>query len=186
MGVAAGCLGFEVGEGDPGEGVGGLVEAGCVGFEVEEFGGAEFKGVAGEGGGEFAGGGSPSGAVVAEDGEASGEDAVAVKDSVAIDQHPEGKAGFFTGLDFEVDEQPFACAVEFPDADEFIDVAVALVGLGGDLFEFFVEELGAFSPVNGFGEVGEIELDSLREVGAEDFLSGRVVVLARHKRSAGQ
>ena len=38
-----------------------------------------------------------------------------------------------------------------PDADEFIDVAVALVGFGGDLFEFFVEELGAFAPVDGFG-----------------------------------
>jgi hypothetical protein len=70
LGVAAGGLGFEVGEGDPGKGIVGLVEGGFVGFEVEEFGGAEFKGVAGEGGGEFAGGGSTGGAVV-EDGDRS-------------------------------------------------------------------------------------------------------------------
>jgi hypothetical protein len=89
-------------------------------------------------------------------------------------------------LDFEVDEQPFAGAIEFPDADEFIDVAVALVGFGGDLFEFFVEKLGTFAPVNGFGEVGEVELDGLGEVDPEDFLPGRVVVLARHKRSTNQ
>ncbi len=76
------------------------------------------------------------------------------------------------------------------DADEFINVAVALVGFGGDLFEFFVEELGAFAPVDRFGEVGEIELDGLGEVDSEDFLPGCVVVLAglgfRHdERSAG-
>jgi hypothetical protein len=65
LGIAFGGLGFEVGEGDPGEGVGGLIEGGFLGFVVEQFGGAEFKGVAGEGGGEFAGGGSPRGAVVA-------------------------------------------------------------------------------------------------------------------------
>jgi hypothetical protein len=89
-------------------------------------------------------------------------------------------------LDFEVDEEPFAGAVEFPDADEFIDVAVALVGFGGDLFEFFVEELGAFAPVNGSGEIRKIELNGLGEVDTEDFLPGCVVVLARHKRSANQ
>ncbi len=182
MGIAAGGLGCEVGEGDPGEGVGGLVEGGLMGFEVEEFGGAEFKGVTGEGGGEFAGGGSPSGAVVAENGEAGGEDAVAIEYPVAVDQHPEGETGFFTGLDFEVDEQPFAGAVEFPDADELIDVAVALVGFGGDLFEFFVEELGAFAPVDRPGKVGKVELDGLGEVDPEDFLPGCVVVLARHER----
>jgi hypothetical protein len=148
LGVAFGGLGFEVGEGDPGEGVGGLVEGRFLRFEVEQFSGAEFKGVAGEGSGEFAGGGSPSGAVVAEDGEAGGEDAVTIQYPVAINQHSEGEAEFFAGLNFEVDEEPFAAAVEFPNADEFIDVAVALVGFGGDLFEFFVQELRAFAPVD--------------------------------------
>jgi hypothetical protein len=61
-----------------------------------------------------------------------------------------------------------------------------LVGFGGDLFEFFVEELGAFAPVDGFGEIWEVELDGLGEVNAEDFLPGCVVVLARHRRSANQ
>ncbi len=185
LGIAAGGLGFEVGEGDPGEGVGGLVEGDFVGFEIEEFGGAEFKGVAGKGGGEFAGGGSPTGAVVAENGEAGGEDAVAVKYSVAINQHAEGETGFFAGLDFEVDEQPFAGAIEFPDPDELIDVAVALVGFWGNLFKFFVEELGAFAPVDRLCKFREIKLDCLGEVITEDFLPRCVVVLARHTRSAG-
>jgi hypothetical protein len=45
-------LGFEVGEGDPGEGVGGLLELGFLGFVVEEFGDGEVEGELGEGGGE--------------------------------------------------------------------------------------------------------------------------------------
>jgi hypothetical protein len=73
-----------------------------------------------------------------------------------------------------------------PNADEFIDVAVALVGFGRDLFEFFVEELGAFAPVDRFGEFWEVELDGLWEVDSEDFLPGCVVVLARHKRSTNR
>jgi hypothetical protein len=41
-----------MGKGDPGEGVGGLLELGFLGFVVEEFGDGEVEGESGEGGGE--------------------------------------------------------------------------------------------------------------------------------------
>jgi hypothetical protein len=102
-----------MGEGDPGKGVVGLIKAGFLGFEVQEFDGAKFKSVASQGGGEFAGAGPPGRTVVAEDGEASGKNTVAIKQPIAINQNSERKARFFTGLDFQVNEQPFTGAVEF-------------------------------------------------------------------------
>jgi hypothetical protein len=53
-------------------------------------------------------------------------------------------------------------------------------------FQTLVEELGAFAPVDGFGEIRKIELNGLGEVESEDLLPGCVVVLARHKRSTNQ
>ena len=77
--------------------------------------------------------------------------------------HSLGEHGLHLALNFDVDEYAAFLPVEQPELCEFIDGALSGRRIGGDLFQFFVEELVLARPVDRLAYGGEEKLEEWLE-----------------------
>jgi hypothetical protein len=120
--------------------------------------------------------GLPERVRVGEDGDADDGELEPVEDPVVVAEHPLGEGVVALGLDFCVDEHPFAAPVPTSDFDEFVGADAAGLRFADDLLEFGVEEAEGEGPIDLGGDRGEGEGEELRKEPFQGLLPGTVVV----------